>query len=170
MPSRVFFFFSEVEVKSLKESIGWARREQTQPQICLSCSRGGWGGGFLIKSFWILISKGDGGSNKVKIKNKSFMTLTFSRTEPPENKRLSLAVSNRPGSGFRQKVTLRHLQGDSHCFLPPESSGKKTNLITGTKTIELWSVLHIALDLVDIMGCLLKQACQRLAKKGKIWL
>lgn len=53
VPSCTFplFFLTEVEVKSLKQCIGWARREQTQPQICLSCSRGGLGVGFLIKCF-----------------------------------------------------------------------------------------------------------------------
>lgn len=95
--------FSEVEVKSLKQSMGWARREQTQPRICLSGSREGWGGGFLIKGFWILIWKGDGGSYKVKIKNKSFITLTFTRTEPPENKTLSLIVWRGPVRGVRTK-------------------------------------------------------------------
>lgn len=97
---------SEVEVKSLKQSIGWARREQTQPQICLSCSGEGWGGGFLIKGFWILIWKGDGGSYKVKIKNKSFITLTFTRTEPPENKTLSLIVWRRLARGVCTKSNI----------------------------------------------------------------
>lgn len=70
-PNPLFFFFlTEVEAKSLKQCIGWARREQTQPRICLSCSGGGWGVGFLIKCFWILIWKGDGGSNKVKNERK----------------------------------------------------------------------------------------------------
>lgn len=60
-------------------------------------------GGFLIKGFWILIWKGDGGSNKVKIKNKSFITLTFTRTKPPENKTLSLIVLPRPVKSLDQK-------------------------------------------------------------------
>lgn len=50
--------------------MGWAGREQTRPRICLSRSGGGRGVGFLIKCFWILIWKGDGGGNKVKNEEK----------------------------------------------------------------------------------------------------
>lgn len=86
------FFLTEVEAQSLKQRIGSARREQTQARICLSCSRGARGVGFLIKCFWILIWKGDGGLNKVKNEGKkekrtSFSRLTFTRTEPPESKK-----------------------------------------------------------------------------------
>lgn len=87
-----FFSLTGVEVKSLKQCMGWARREQTRARICLSRSGGGRGVGFLIKCFWILIWKGDGGGNKVKNEEKretkSLSGMTFTRTEPPENKKL----------------------------------------------------------------------------------